>query len=237
MSKAKIMIVDDEPDMLELLQESFEDAGFTVVTANNGVQGLRRFFETQPELVITDILMPEMDGMTMCQRIREVSLVPIIMLTALHFEEEKVKALLWGADDYMTKPAPRKELIARVEANLRRYRWPTMDSASSYSDSSVHIDFARREVTMDSRRVDLTPLEYRLLVLLVQHPHETLSSQRLLAEVWGPEYDSPDPVKYHVGNLRKKLEQASSSPSLIVNVRGFGYRYERPDYPVRVNAR
>ncbi|MFQ6030729.1 MAG: response regulator transcription factor [Dehalococcoidia bacterium] len=228
----KILLVDDEAQMVTFLERLFEDAGYTAITAQDGMNALREFFVARPDVAIIDLLMPQMDGFELCRRIREISHIPIIVLTGLEQVSEKVNAFNAGADDYVTKPVSGRELIARVEACLRRSQWPPATETSSvYSDSQITVDFTRREVYVDGENKDLTPIEYALLSLFVQRPGEALSLEYLLTSVWGREYDTLDLVKWHISNLRKKLKntlQHRAEPSPIVTVRGYGYRYKRP---------
>ena len=178
--------------------------------------------------------MPNMNGFELCKRIREVSHVPLIILTGLEKTEEKIQAFSSGADDYVTKPDNGRELIARVEACLRRSNWPASEITSSlYSDSILTVDHGRREVYINGDSIELTPIEYSLLWLLVSKQGEALSLEYLLTNVWGKEYDTFDLVKWHISNLRKKIivkapDRPTSKPiSPIATVRGYGYRYEK----------
>jgi DNA-binding response OmpR family regulator len=230
----KILIVDDDPPMVGFLEHLFGDSGYNTVCAFDGMAALREFFTARPDIAIVDLLMPNMDGFELCRRIRQVSRIPIIVLTGLEQVGEKVNAFDAGADDYVIKPVSGREIVARVEACLRRAQWPpTPESSSVYTDSHLTVDFSRREVYVDGESRDLTPIEYELLTLFVQRPGEALSLEYLLTNVWGREYDTFDLVKWHISNLRKKLKSSSdrtddeeSSP--IVTVRGYGYRYKRP---------
>ncbi|MFH1484752.1 MAG: response regulator transcription factor [Chloroflexota bacterium] len=225
----KILVVDDEPSVTELLKEVLEDAGYTVFGFLDGLEGLKAFFRCQPDLAIIDIMMPRMDGWELCSRIREVSDVPVLFLSAKGQEMDKVRGLALGADDYITKPVGNKELVARVESALRRARMPTVvEQRESYSDEALTIDFLKREVYARGQSVSLTPLEYRLLGCLVRSEGRALSLDELLNAVWGPEDYSPELVKWHIGHLRKKIEEDSSNPKLVVTVRGVGYRYRKP---------
>jgi DNA-binding response OmpR family regulator len=224
----KVLIVDDEPSVLTFLKRLFEDAGHRTAGASDGAAGLREFFSFQPDVSVVDMMMPNMDGVELCRRIREVSYSPIVVLTALDRVDDKVRTLAAGADDYVTKPVSGRELLARVEACLRRARWPTtVVPHASYSDPHLSVDFARREVYVDGERKELTPIEYALLSLFVRRPGEALSAEHLLTEVWGREYDTLGLVKWHVSNLRKKLENRQGRQPPIATVRGYGYRYER----------
>jgi DNA-binding response OmpR family regulator len=225
---AKVLIVDDEPAVLNFLNRLFEDAGHEPVGASDGMVGLKEFFKAQPDVAVVDIMMPNMDGVELCRRIREVSYVPVVVLTALERVDQKVRTFAAGADDYVTKPVSGRELLSRVEACLRRARWPSIDEVTSnYSDSYLTVDYARREVYVDGERKDLTSIEYGLLCMFVRRPGEALSSEYLLTNVWGREYDTLGLVKWHVSNLRKKLENKGGKMPPIVTVRGYGYRYER----------
>jgi DNA-binding response OmpR family regulator len=225
---AKVLIVDDEPAVLNFLNRLFEDARHEPVGASDGMVGLKEFFTAQPDVAVVDIMMPNMDGVELCRRISEVSYVPVVVLTALERVDQKVRTFAAGADDYVTKPVSGRELLSRVEACLHRARWPSIDEVTSnYSDSYLTVDFARREVYVYGERKDLTPIEYGLLCMFVRRPGEALSSEYLLTNVWGREYDMLGLVKWHVSNLRKKLENKGGKMPPIVTVRGYGYRYER----------
>ena len=224
MSDRRILVVDDDADIRGLLKELLDRRGFAVTEARDGQEALRAFYEERPDLVVLDIQMPVLDGWKTLERIRELSDVPVVMLTARSSELEKTRGLRGGADDYVTKPFGRQELLARVDALLRRTggREPKADS---YSDAFVTIDFARREVTAGGDPVELTPLEFRLLTAFVRHPNQVLSHEQLLELVWGDENASRDQVKLYVGYLRKKLSPASPESAPIETRRGFGYSY------------
>lgn len=230
----KILLVDDDPPMVGFLERLFADSGFQTISAFDGMTALREFFTSRPDIAVIDLLMPNMDGFELCRRIREISHIPIIVLTGLEQVGEKVNAFNAGADDYVVKPVSGREMLARVEACLRRAQWPpASETSSTYTDSQLTVDFTRREVFVDGESKELTPIEYALLTLFVQRPGEALSLEYLLTNVWGRDYDTFDLVKWHISNLRKKLKNGSdlsnsedSSP--IVTVRGYGYRYKRP---------
>ncbi|MBI2909928.1 MAG: response regulator transcription factor [Chloroflexi bacterium] len=225
----KILVVDDEPSVTGLMKEVLEEAGYTVFAALDGLAGLRIFFQHQPDAAIVDIMMPRMDGWELCSRIREVSEMPIIILSARSQEMDKVRGLALGADDYLTKPVGNKELVARVESALRRARMPNVaEQRLIHSDGAITIDFSKREAHVRGKRITLTPLEYKLLCCLVRNPEQALTLDELLNKVWGPEYDSPEIIKWHIGHLRQKIEEDASNPKLIVTVRGVGYRYQSP---------
>ena len=186
MSKSKILIVEDDPSVADLLRECLEASGYNIFIANDGAAGLRQFFDHRPDLLIIDIIMPQMDGFQLCQRVRELSFVPIVVLTGIHNEEERVKAFSLGADDYVTKPVAWRELVARIEAHLRRHRWPNSNVQSSYSDSMVTVDYGRHDVYVRDQKKDLTPIEYRLLTVLISNQGETLSHSRFSRKSGGP---------------------------------------------------
>ncbi|MBC7593512.1 MAG: response regulator transcription factor [Kineosporiaceae bacterium] len=225
MKPTHILVADDDPDLRRLVERILTRAGYPVTTAEDGQQALDHFFRTLPGLVILDITMPRLDGWTTLERIREASNVPIIMLTALAAPTEKVRALRGGADDYLTKPFNGPELIARIQAALRRA--PRTAIAQLMTDGHLSIDIPSRAVTVDGEPVALTPLEFRLLVTLMQHQGELLSSERLCEIVWDdPTGISRDQVKLYVGYLRRKLAPAGPTDwEPIENVRGHGYRY------------
>jgi DNA-binding response OmpR family regulator len=228
MSAARILVVDDDPDIRRLLVELLQRAGHQVEEAADGRAGLRALHASSPDLVLLDVSMPDLDGWQTLERIRDLTDVPVIMLTARGQELERVRGLQAGADDYVTKPFGRQELVARVQALLRRSgaRAATTDT---YADSLVTIDFAQRAVTYAGRDVALTPLEFKLLSALVRHPRQVLSREQLLELVWGDSFGvSRDQVKLYVGYLRRKLDPDAPDGVPIETVRGFGYRYRPP---------
>jgi DNA-binding response OmpR family regulator len=225
--RPRILVVDDDDDIRLLLRELLERAGYTVDEAPDGRTALRTLFTTPPALVILDVSMPEMDGYQTLDRIRDLSEVPVLMLTARAQELEKVRGLSAGADDYVAKPFGRQELLARVQALLRRSGGRS-EVVETYADDFVQIDFGQRRIVVEGRDVQLTPLEFKLLAAFVQNPNQVLSRDQLLELVWGDPYGvSGDQVKLYVGYLRKKLVPAAPETSPIETVRGFGYRYRR----------
>jgi len=223
----RVLVVDDEADIRELVRELLGRAGYDVVEAPNGSEALKLFYSQQPDFVILDVQMPVLDGWETLARIRDVSDVPVLMLTARAEELDKVRGLRAGADDYLTKPFGRQELLARVSANLRRAG--TRETVPElYADAFVTIDFAQRSVFAGDDQVSLTPLEFRLLTAFVQNPNQVLSHEQLLELVWGDERAAErDQVKLYVGYLRRKLGTSGDDPP-IETVRGFGYRYRPP---------
>jgi DNA-binding response OmpR family regulator len=224
--RARLLVVDDDADIRSLLRELLTRAGFQVDEAPDGRTALRRLFEAPPDLVILDVSMPELDGYATLERIRDLSDVPVMMLTARTQELERVRGLTSGADDYVAKPFGRQELLARVQALLRRAGGTTVTEA--YADDFVEIDYGQRRVVAAGREAQLTPLEFKLLSAFVQHPNQVLSRDQLLELVWGDPYGvSGDQVKLYVGYLRKKLVPEAPDRAPIETVRGFGYRYRR----------
>ena len=219
-------MVDDHPDLRALLRILLERDGHRVVEASDGREAMRALFQERPDVVILDVDMPVMDGWSTLERVREASDVPVLMLTGEAGELDKVRGLRAGADDYVTKPFGRQELLARVEVLLRRSGAAAGATVSDVEDDGqVRIDHARRAVSICGSAVSLTPLEYRLLTVFVRHPDQVLSREQLLDLVWGDtELGSPDSVKLYVSYLRRKLA-AVAGTAPIETVRGFGYRY------------
>jgi DNA-binding response OmpR family regulator len=227
MTAHRILVVDDDNDVRGLVRTMLERAGAVVREASDGREALRVFFDARPDLVVLDVTMPEMDGWETLERLRDLSDVPVLMLTALGSEMEKVRGLRAGADDYVTKPFGRQEFLARVNALLRRSNSARPAERETYEDDLVSIDVADARVTVNGEQVQLTPLEFRLLVTFVRHPDQVLSRDQLLDLVWGDASGvAADQVKLYVGYLRRKLEPAlGDRPMPISTVRGFGYRY------------
>jgi DNA-binding response OmpR family regulator len=220
-----ILVVDDESDIRGLVQELLQRSGHDVIGAADGNDGLRRFYADKPDLVILDVQMPGLDGWGVLDRIRELSDVPVIMLTARAEEMDKVRGLRAGADDYVTKPFGRQELLARVDAHLRRSR-DRQEAPQHYGDGFVEVDFAQRAVRAGGEEVSLTPLEFRLLSAFVRNPNQVLSHDQLVELAWGGAGNAErDQVKLYVGYLRRKLGEPPGGESPIETVRGFGYRY------------
>jgi DNA-binding response OmpR family regulator len=224
MSMARVLIVEDDDDVRLMVRAAIERAGMEVVEARDGREGLRRFYETAPGVVVLDIRMPELDGWQVLERIRELSDTPILVLSANDSELDTVRGLREGADDYLTKPFGRQELIARIEALLRR---AASDGRPMevLADGLLEIDLPQRRVTILDREVALTPTEFKLLTAFARSPDRVLSRDQLIAAVWGDAgARSPDQVKLYVGYVRRKLlDAAGVNP--IETVRGFGYRY------------
>jgi DNA-binding response OmpR family regulator len=227
MSRSRVLVIDDDELTRSVLRELLERAGHDVREAPDGRLGLRDLYSANPDLVILDVEMPELDGWMTLERIRELSDVPVLMLTAHEAELERVRGLRDGADDYVVKPFGRQELVARVQALLRR-AGPREQQQNTYADGRLSIDFAGHVVLYEEKPVALTPLEFKLLTVFVRHPNQVLSRDQLLELVWGDPFGvSPEQVKLYVGYLRRKLDPATPDSTPIETVRGFGYRYRR----------
>lgn len=224
----RILVIDDSETERALLRSRLERSGFIVSEAVDGRAGLRALYELKPDLVLLDVVMPGIDGWKTLELIRTVSDVPVIMLTALDSEIERVRGLRGGADDYVGKPFGAAELAARIEAVLRR-AGDTSAAHELYEDGTVYIDFDAHEVRVRDQVVALTPLEFRLLAALTENRGLVLSRDKLLELVWGTTFaGTGDQVKLYVRYLRQKIEVDPTQPELIETVRGFGYRYRRP---------
>jgi DNA-binding response OmpR family regulator len=226
-ARTRLLVVDDDGDIRSLLRDVLGRAGYEVDEATDGRAGLRRLYAAPPALVILDVSMPGLDGYATLERIRDLSDVPVLMLTARAEELERVRGLTGGADDYVAKPFGNQELLARVQALLRRSGAATV--TESYDDGLVQIDYGDRRVAVGGNDVSLTPLEFKLLSAFVRHPNQVLSREQLLELVWGDAYGvSGDQVKLYVGYLRRKLSPGAPDATPVETVRGFGYRYRRP---------
>jgi DNA-binding response OmpR family regulator len=223
----RVLVVDDDADIRLLLEELLRGAGYEVETAENGRAALRVFHESPTDLIVLDLSMPDLDGFETLDRIRDLSDVPVILLTARGGEIDKVRGFRAGADDYVVKPFGRQELLARIEAALRRT--PESTHQDHYEDAALSIDYGRRHVMCRGLPVRLTPLEFRLLGTFVRHAGQVLSADQLIEHVWGHAGGvSRDQVKLYVSHLRKKLGQEAEGFEPIETVRGFGYRYVPP---------
>jgi DNA-binding response OmpR family regulator len=222
-TKPQLLVVDDDEDIRALLRLLLERAGYEVDDQADGRAALRAFHKGNHDLVLLDVTMPDLDGWELLERIRDLSDVPVLMLTARDSESDRVRGLRGGADDYVTKPFDREELVARVEALLRRA--PRDDSPVSYTDSFLQVDFVQRTASVEGQQVPLTRLEYNVLAAFVQHSNQVLSQEQLLELAWDePDSVSRDQVKLYVGYLRRKLGKRDGE-SPIETVRGFGYRF------------
>jgi two-component system KDP operon response regulator KdpE len=223
MEQRSILIVDDDPGLRELIRINLEHEGYKVFQASNGVECLESVREQRPELVLLDVMMPEMDGLEACERLRQFSTVPVLMLTAKVQSKDIVTGLDKGADDYITKPFNIDELTARIRALLRRV--PSAYRPLTAADGQLQIDQQKREVLVRGEPVDLTPTEFQLLLLLAEHAGKVVEHEMLLRAVWGQEYTKDnDYLKVYIWHLRRKLEQDPRSPKLLLTEWGVGYR-------------
>ncbi len=221
----RILAVDDERLYQHLLQVNLEKEGFEVVTAGNGLDALDMVSSRHPDLVIMDIMMPKMDGISTCERIRQFSNVPIIILTARGEEQDRVRGLNVGADDYVVKPFSATELVARVRAVLRRTSSSEQITQNRYfTHANLKIDFARAEVWKDNKPVYLSATEYRLLIQFAHHIGQVMTAEELLMAIWGPQYREDKEILWvSIARLRQKLEDNPHSPQHIVTRAGLGY--------------
>jgi DNA-binding response OmpR family regulator len=238
MAGEKILIVEDTEDVREALYTHVTEAGYAARTVGDGQSALRAFYEYQPDLVILDVLLPGTSGFDICERIRAMSTVPVVMFSAVGSEREKVWAFERGADDYVVKGTGMGEMLARIAASLRRAKSPAPASpVNKYTDDAIALDFASSTVEVRGKPVELTPTEYKLLTMLIKNKGRPVPSERLLHGVWGREYDTEELVKWHVGHLRQKVEEDPAHPSLIVTRRGFGYVYVGPGSQAQAGQR
>jgi len=228
----KILTIDDDSAFLNLVEQVLTPKGYEVLKASSGREGLRLMFDQRPHLVLLDVVMPGTDGWQVCSRIREISDVPIIMITGRHkSEEDIVRGLDYGADDYLIKPVGSKELIARVRAVLRRAELPSSQEIRQgviYSDGFLTVDITERKIIVDGKRTKLTPREFRLFTLLVENTGRILTHKQLLEKVWGWEYtDDLDYVRIYISHLRQKIEPEPSLPRYIITEPGVGYYFQK----------
>ena len=228
MKKKRILIADDELSIIKFLRATLKDNGFEVLVAMDGVEAIKAIESELPDLVILDIMMPFIDGIEVCGQIRQWSQVPIIILSALGGQDDKVKCLNIGADDYITKPFAKDELIARVQAVLRRTQETTTTPAEpSFHSGDLSINFARRQINVAEKEVSLTPTEYNLLQELVINAGKVLTHTHLLNKVWGPEYmEEREYLHVFIRRLRNKLEDDSTESKYILTVPGVGYQFK-----------
>lgn len=228
MADEKVLIVDDEEHIVELLQFNLVNAGYKVITANNGLDALKKVKENKPDLLLLDLMLPGMDGLDVCKEIKrdkETSKTSIIMLTAKSEELDKILGLELGADDYITKPFSIRELLARVKAVLRRSSSDEI-SEEIYEIGRLKVDFERHEVLINNEKVELTIKEFELLEILIKNKGKILRRETLLDKVWGYEYiGETRTVDVHIRYLRKKVEDDDKNPKFIETIRGVGYRF------------
>jgi two-component system, OmpR family, alkaline phosphatase synthesis response regulator PhoP len=237
MSK-KVLVVDDEPSIVTLLQYNLEQAGFEVITANDGEEGMKKAVREQPDLMILDLMLPKMDGIEVCKQLRQQKIMlPILMLTAKDDEFDKVLGLELGADDYMTKPFSPREVLARIKAILRRI--PSQQGHEETEDphkiriADLEILPEHYEAYFQGERLELTPKEFELLVYLAKHKGRVLTRDQLLSAVWNYDFAGDTRiVDVHISHLREKIEQNTKKPVYIKTIRGLGYKLEEPKMDV-----
>jgi two-component system KDP operon response regulator KdpE len=230
MPSKRILVAEDEVALRDFITRNLRARGFEVVEAGNGLEAMAQWEREQPHLLILDIMMPHMDGLEVCRRVREHSAVPIIVLTALDAESDKVAALDLGADDYLTKPFGVEELLARVRAVLRRAQWDSVPPASGIKRyGKLEIDLPGHVVRLRGEEVRLTPTEFALLEQLVTNADKLLTHRILLQKVWGPEYGGEaEYLRVYINRLRQKLESDPARPQLLLTEPGVGYRFATP---------
>jgi DNA-binding response OmpR family regulator len=222
----KILVIDDEEMTVQLISILLERRGYEVITALRAEDGLREAYRTHPDLILLDIMMPDMDGWEVCRRLRELSDMPIIFLTAKDDVRDIVKGLDIGADDYIRKPYENDELVARVKAHLRRTPKPSVAEELVFDGGNFRINFISREVRVRGNPVHLTPKEFNLLGVLARNSGRVIARTDLVREAWGPEYsDAIDSLKLYIHYLRQKIEQDPERPTYILTSRGVGYRF------------
>ena len=227
MSAGQILVIDDEPQIRRVMRVILSGENYEVLEARSGDAALLRFRESLPDLVLLDLNMPGMSGLETCRAIRESSEVPIIVLTVRHEEEEKVEALDAGADDYVTKPFGKQELLARIRAALRRSPASPAAGPRTFSSGELEIDFEARKIRSGKKAVRLTPKEFELLRYLVAHAGKPVPHRELLQAIWGPDYgDQTDYLRVFITHLRKKIEPNPAKPQYILTDPWLGYRFE-----------
>jgi two-component system, OmpR family, KDP operon response regulator KdpE len=223
---ARILVVDDEREILRALRTNLAAHGYDVLTAANAAEAQASYSGRHPDLVLLDLGLPDEDGLTLIERIREHAATPIVVLSARGAEGDKVRALDLGADDYLTKPFGMDELLARVRVALRHAAHPASGAAAVFRCGDLAVDLERRQVTVDGREVKLTPTEYALLRAFIGHPDRVLTRRMLLQEVWGPEYGAEAHYLHvYVASLRRKLEADPQRPRYLITEPGVGYRF------------
>jgi two-component system KDP operon response regulator KdpE len=222
----KILVIDDEEMTVQLIAMLLERRGYEVIRAYRAEEGLRQAYRTHPDLILLDIMMPDMDGWEVCRRLRELSDVPIIFLTARDDVRDVVKGLEMGADDYIFKPYDNDELIARIRAHLRRAPKPSVAEELVFDGGNFRINFISREVKVKGQPIHLTPKEFNLLGVLARNSGRVITRTELVKEAWGPEYgDAIDSLKLYIHYLRQKVEDDPQHPGYILTSRGVGYRF------------
>jgi len=241
MSDLKVLIIDDDSELLQLASLIFKKAGYQVITAHDGLDGLSKLFMNHPNLIVLDIMMPGNNGFDVCQRIRQVSDEPVIMLTALNQEQDMLRGLATGADDFLTKPFNPEILLARAKTLLRRTHHFNNGNGNGhngsliYNDGYLSIDIERHEVSIHEKRVKLTPIEFRLLVYLARNGGKLLTFEKILTNVWGNLYEgSIEQVHVYISHLRRKIEEEPKNPHYIITIHGMGYIFEKQELGFKI---
>jgi two-component system, OmpR family, alkaline phosphatase synthesis response regulator PhoP len=246
-----VLIIDDDADLLQLAGLIFKKAGAKVITANDGLDGISKFFTCHPDLIVLDVMMPGNSGFDICQRIRQVSDAPLIMLTSLNREEDMLKGLAAGADDFLSKPFNPEILLARAQTVLRRTQRSNgnnghnghnghngnngSSTSFSYNDGYLSIDIEKHEVLIHGKRIKLTPVEFRLLVYLARNAGKLLTFEKILINVWGNEYlGSMEHVHVYISQLRRKVEENVKHPRYIITIHGMGYIFEKQELGFKI---
>jgi DNA-binding response OmpR family regulator len=228
----KILLIDDDPDFLKLTSLIFKDSGALPLTARDGLEGMGKLFTQRPDLIILDVMMPGIDGFQICERIRQYSNTPLIMLTALDHDEHMLKGLEAGADDFLSKPVNREILLARAKAVIRRSEQNNgYQDVFNYDDGRLQVDIEKHRVQVRGQQVKLTPVEFRLLAYLATNAGRVLPFEKILNNVWGNEYKGNDDyVHVYVSHLRSKIEQDPKNPRYILSIHGVGYIFEKQNF-------
>jgi len=225
--RGKILVIEDDVEFLNLTQTWLQNAGYEVLTAQDGAEGLRRVYSSRPNLVLLDANIPKMDGWEVCRRIRDMSDIPVLLVTVNGQKADRLKGFVLGADDYITKPVDFPELIARVQAVLRRSNSATPDDGpSTFHDGEIEIEWRSRQVWVRGNRVKLSPIEYKILACLIKNRGWIVTHEQLLEKAWGPNYIGDKSfVKLYIRYLRQKIEEKPHSPKFILTERGVGYHF------------
>jgi len=224
--EGRVLVVDDDETVRDVVRRYLEAGGFTVELAGDGEECLRRFAIQRPDLVVLDVMMPGLNGLEVCRRLRQTSQVPVVLLTALGEEENRIAGLQLGADDYVTKPFSPRELALRVASVLRRARMPRQVTPTELSDGDLRLQLGARQATLDGAELSLTGREFDLLAYFIGHPGVAFSRADLLEKVWGWDFGDQSTVTVHVRRLREKIEKDPAKPVRIATVWGVGYRYD-----------
>lgn len=229
MINSKVLLIDDDVDLLQLASVIFKKEGAQVMTARDAMEGVSKFFTYHPDLIILDVMMPGMNGFEVCQRIRQVSDTPLIMLTALNHEQKMLRGLDAGADDFLSKPFTAEVLLARAKTVLRRIEnLRSQNDTFNYNNGHLTIDVERRDVLVNAKRIKLTPVEFRLLTCLARNAGKVLTFKQILSHVWGSEYNgSMGSIHVYISHLRRKLGEDTKRPRYILTCHGVGYKFEK----------